>query len=262
MSNYKKELEFAKTTALKAGDIIIKNFLHSKATVKANISPVTETDLAVSRMVIDEVKKTFPQHQVMDEELQNDKQESNDFLWVCDPIDGTVPFANHIPTSMFSLALCKNGDPVVAVIFDPYMKRLLYSVKGEPSFANDQITSVRKSRLQVGDTVYALPYWFKDFDSAKFFSIFRQKKMLVSYVESIVYLAMLVATGAIPAFVSSAANPWDRAAAKLIVEAAGGKMTDEKGSELTVFGKHELLIASNAIVHEEILEIVKSCRKT
>ena len=94
---------------------------------------MTETDLAISKLIISEVKKNFPAHVVFDEELQHVGHDS-EFIWVCDPVDGTIPFAHHIPTSMFSLALCHNGEPVVAVTYDPFMKRLLYTKSDSPSF--------------------------------------------------------------------------------------------------------------------------------
>jgi fructose-1,6-bisphosphatase/inositol monophosphatase family enzyme len=69
MKNYQKELDFAKDLALKAGKIITKNFLHSKIAIKSNNTIVTETDLTVSKLVIEQVKKNFPSHEVFDEEF-------------------------------------------------------------------------------------------------------------------------------------------------------------------------------------------------
>lgn len=255
---YQEELEFAKTLALRAGERIVSGFSKSTVTVKSNLTPVTETDIAVSKMVIEAVKRRFPGHAVVDEELQHDYG-SDPFVWVCDPIDGTVPFSYHIPTSVFSLALCHNGEPVVSVIYDPYMKRLLWTAVGEPSFANDANIRVRTGGLIAGDFIYGIPYWNMNFDTNKYIRTMFAKDIRVSYVESIVYQSMLVALGLTPALVTIAASPWDRAAAIQIIENAGGTCTDEHGRRLTAFGDPKLFIATNGTIHDEIMSVVSSC---
>ena len=258
MNDYKLELDFARNLALKAGEIITKNFLHSTITIKSNLTPVTETDLAVSKLVIEEVKKNFPNHQVFDEEFQHDNQDA-EFIWVCDPIDGTIAFSHHIPTSMFSLALCHNGEPVTAVIYDPFMKRLLYTKKDAPSYMNEKTISVKSGKFVPGEFIYGIPYWNKKFNTNKYFDLVFKKKIFVTYVESIVYQSMLIALGISKALIIIAASPWDRAAAKMIIENAGGICTDENDKRLTVFGNPEYFISTNKEVHDEIMEIVQKC---
>ncbi len=261
MNDYQKELEFAKGLALKAGKIIVKNFRHSTITTKSNLTPVTETDVAVSRLVIKEIKKNFPNHQVLDEEVQNNYVNS-EYIWACDPVDGTVPFSHHVPTSMFSLALCFNQEPVVAVTYDPFIKRMFYTRKGNFSYMNGKRINVNKNNFKDGDYIYGFPKRKKNFDINKFFDLVQTKKINISLIESIVYESMLVAQGIIKATVTSAAHPWDRAAAILIIENAGGRCTDEKGNRMPAFGSPQYFITSNGTVHKEILEILqKSIKK-
>lgn len=255
MEDYSKELAFAKDLALKAGEIILRNFRHSTITVKDNLTPVTETDIAISQMVINSVRESFPTHRVLDEEIQNVKTDS-DFLWVCDPIDGTIPFSHHIPAAMFSIALCKKGEPVVAVIYDPFMKRLLHTALGLDSYMNDKVIGVRKEKLVAGDYIFGKPYWKDGIDAGKFISLLKEKKLRDYMVGSLVYEGMMVATGVVKAMITIGANAWDRAAIKMIIENAGGKCTDETGERLTVFGNPKYFIATNGIVHEEILGII------
>jgi len=256
-STYQKELVFAKKLALEAGKIITRNFLHSKITTKSNLTPVTEIDIAVSKMVIKAVAQHFPNHKVLDEELQHEAKDA-EYVWVCDPIDGTIPFSHHTPTSMFSLALCRNGEPVVAVIYDPFMKRLLYTQEDDLTYMNGKKIQVKKGPFEKGDFVYGISYWNRRFDSNKYIDILFKKNLRVTYIESIVYQLMLIATGVSRGLVIIAANPWDRAAGKMIVENAGGKCTDETGKRLPVFGNPKYLIASNGDVHSELLEILKA----
>lgn len=258
MGDFDIELEFAKQLALKAGEIIAKNFLHSTITTKLNLTPVTETDLAVSKLVISEVKKNFPSHEVFDEEFQHEKHDA-EYLWVCDPVDGTIPFSHHIPTSMFSLALCKNNEPVVAVTYDPFIKRSLYTKTNLPSYMNEKEIRVKPGKFIPGEFIYGIPYWNLEFDTNKYFSLVFEKKLRVSYIDSIVYQSMLVASGITKALVIIAASPWDRAAAKMIIENAGGICTDENNKRLTVFGNPQYFIATNKEVHDEIMEIVQKC---
>lgn len=258
MSDYQVALKFAKQLALKAGEMITKNFLHSTITTKSNLTPVTETDLAVSKLVIEEVKKNFPNHEVFDEEFQHEKHDT-EFIWVCDPIDGTVPFSHHIPTSMFSLALCRDGEPMVAVIYDPFMKRLLYTKMGDRSYMNGKEIYVKLGNFITGEYIFGIPYWNKNFDTNKYLNLIFKKKIWVTYVESIVYESMMIASGISKVLVTVAANPWDRAAAKMIIENAGGICTDENGKRLPVFGNPQYFIATNKEVHAEVMEIVKKC---
>ncbi len=255
---YEQELAFAQSIARRAGELIVQGFSTAVATVKPNLTPVTETDIAISRLVIAKVKEQFPDHAVLDEELQHDHGQ-DPYVWVCDPIDGTVPFSYHIPTSVFSLALCHNGEPVVSVMYDPYMKRLLWTSKGQPSFMNDAKIHVSSNTLRKGDFIYGIPFWNSRFDTNAYIRAMFTKGIRVSYVESIVYQSMLVALGLTPALVIIAASPWDRAAAIQIIENAGGKCTDEHGNRLSVFGNPQLFIATNGIVHDEVMEVVRSC---
>ncbi|OGK64367.1 hypothetical protein A2313_01310 [Candidatus Roizmanbacteria bacterium RIFOXYB2_FULL_41_10] len=262
MTDYSRELQFAKDLAYEAGKVMVKYLPASIKTVKQNSSPVTEADLIISKLVIASVKKHFPDHAIIDEEIENTISKK-EFVWVCDPIDGTIPFAAGVPTSMFSLGLCRNQKPVVAVCYDPYLKKLYFSSQNTGSFVNNRPIKTNENGFEKGEFVLAIPYWFdqflktKKFDTNLFFEKLHQKQIVLSLVESCVYSSMMVASGKVLAAVLPSANPWDRAAAKLIVENAGGVNLDEKGSVLTVFGKHGLWIVSNRKVAKNMQQIVK-----
>src|SRR3989338_11294921 len=100
MDKYSNELAFAKDLAKKAGAIFRKNFSSSTRTIKSNNTPVTETDIAVSKLVHLEIGKQFPHHAIMDEEQSHDYEHDGGYVWVCDPVDGTIPFSHRIPTSV------------------------------------------------------------------------------------------------------------------------------------------------------------------
>ena len=160
---------------------------------------------------------------------------------------------------MFSLALCHNEEPVVAVTYDPFMKRLLYTKKDSLSYMNKKEINVKSGKFILGEFIYGIPYWNPKFNANKYFDLLFEKKLKVSYVESIVYQSMLVSSGISKALVITAASLWDRAAAKMIIENAGGICTDENNKRLTVFGSPQYFIATNKEVHNEIMEIVQKC---
>ena len=129
---YKK---FAISLAMRAGKMMRRNFvLGGKRTWKKDHSPLTKTDLVINQMVIDAVHKHFPGYGVLAEEGSSLVQGS-EYVWVCDPIDGTVPFSHGFPTFVFSLALVKNGQPIFGLLYDPMMNRMYVAEKGKPSKA-------------------------------------------------------------------------------------------------------------------------------
>src|SRR5689334_10230705 len=137
MSDLKTRLEFAKKIAHEAGDIMLAHFQIGIAKEdKEDGSPVTIADKAINHMVIEAIAKAYPNDAVLGEE-ESLHNEAGEYLWVCDPIDGTIPFSLGIPVNVFTLALLKDGQPLVSVVYDPYLKRLFSAIKGEGAFCND-----------------------------------------------------------------------------------------------------------------------------
>jgi len=124
---YTTYLEFAKEIAKEAGKIMLNYFNENNgATYKGDKTIVTLADTEINSYLIKRVKETFPTHCVDGEEEQFGK---SDFVWVCDPIDGTAMYARHIPVAVFSLALVINGNPVVDVVYDPFTQNLYSAIR-------------------------------------------------------------------------------------------------------------------------------------
>src|SRR5689334_11581485 len=119
MSELEEYLEFAKSVAEDAGKVMLKYF---KAGVsqryKADKTIVTVADEEINQLVIDRIGQKYPEHSVLGEEASNDK--THQYAWICDPIDGTNPYARGLPVSTFSLALTKDGRSIIGVILDPF----------------------------------------------------------------------------------------------------------------------------------------------
>jgi len=250
-------LSFAKSLAGKAGGIMLEHFkVGVDIEIKSDRSPVTVADKAISELVINEVKQTYPDHGVLGEEASYNSK-NREYLWVCDPIDGTKPYSKGIPTNVFSLALVKSGQPIIAVVNDPYMKRLFTAVKSQGAFCNDQpihVNSVSKlSDLVIGTSGTGHS---ERMDSYALHEEIVPQLYRHMELGSSVYEAMMVALGQFGAAVFPGVLAHDAAAASLIVSESGGKATDLAGKQQRYDRPINGAILSNGIVHEKLVKII------
>lgn len=257
MDSYK---DFALGCARKAGKIMRDNFsLGMKKEWKLDNTPLTITDTKINHFVITSIKEMFPTHAVLGEE-ESALDTNSEYIWVCDPVDGTIPFSHGIPVSTFSLALTYKGESILGVIYDPYMERLLIAEKGKGAFLNDKKISVSTSN-KLNHTVVAMEYWNTDIADCNYAEV-RQQLMekgakIISFL-SYVYSGMLVAAGEFSAATFAGKTPWDAAAVKIIVEEAGGTCTDIFGNDQKYNKTINGLVASNGLLHEQIISIFKA----
>jgi len=257
--NYSKELAFAKNLAREAGKVMLKYFYEDiEVEMKENDTPLTIADTTINQMVIDAIKKNYPTHGMIGEE-GNGGAENAEYVWICDPIDGTIPYTIKFPTSMFSLALYKNKKPVLGVLYDPYTDKMYWALDGGPAQCNDKIISVKKGTLQKGDVVGIINLSGSsryDTNLYNFTKVINDRQIRTEEIHCIVYFVASIATGYIKCAITPGAHPWDRAAAIIIIRAAGGRVTDEKGVEADTFTDCKNLVFSNGDTHEEILELL------
>ncbi|MEK9196221.1 MAG: inositol monophosphatase [Patescibacteria group bacterium] len=251
-------LNFAKDLALKSGAIIKQNFKAGMVKDwKSDNTPVTETDLAINKMVIEEITKEYPDHGVWGEE--ESKESDSKYVWVVDPIDGTVPFSHGLPISTFSLALTEDGESIVGVVYDPYQDRLFYASKGGGTFMNDDPISVSgKDTLE--NALIDLEGGLKEkvLEMQDVESELVDIGAHVTSIWSVILPSALVASGEYTATIFNNPKPEDGAAISLIVTEAGGKVTDLDGQEQKYNQPTKGFVASNGLVHQEILDIIKA----
>jgi len=258
--DYKKELEFATEMAKLAGGIMKKYYRNNQQVeIKSDLSPVTIADKEINHLLIEHVQRQFSNHGVLGEEESWENDRNN--LWVCDPIDGTVPYILHVPTSVFSLALVIDGVPVVAVVYNPWVDELYTAVKGEGAYRNEELIHVSERKWGAGVRISA-PLTIEGglIPPEEVKALFKQK-IYVSSVFGLVHGCMTVADGAIEARIFSYHTPHDIAAAKLIVEEAGGKVTDLQGDDQRYDRRINGAIVTNGLVHDELLKLVKTSKK-
>jgi len=251
-------LDFAKKLAYKAGDLMLKYFkVGVESRVKGDKTLVTLADEEINQMVIDEVAKKYPQHSVLGEEASDYKQ--SEYAWACDPIDGTLPFVKGLPVSVFSLALVKDGEPKVGVVYDPFTKRLYSGVEGRGAFLNDLHIRVSNKKLgrQATIDIECLPGTKYDFIVPSHRLSLKTGVYLLQ-LGSGINACCLVACGQYEAclFDGTEGKNVDIAAVKVIVEEAGGKVTDLFGSEQRYDRDIRGAIISNGLVHKDLVGLV------
>jgi len=258
MTNKKENFEeFAKNFAKKAGKIMLKNFqLGMKKEWKKDNSPVTETDLKINSLLIEEVKRNFPGQSVLAEE-ESFMLEKSDYIWVCDPVDGTFPFSHGIPVATFSLALVKNGEPIIGVVLDPFEGRLFFASKGKGSFLNGKKIHV-SNKKSFSNIIGECEVWINSkYNVNDLFLEFIKMDAKITKFISFVYPTALVAAGEYDFSVFPHSTCHDVAAVKIIVEEAGGKTTDIFGNEQRYDREINGFIASNGVLHDKLVELSK-----
>lgn len=256
--DHSQELSFAKNLAHEAGKVMLKYFYEDiEVEMKDNVTPLTIADTTINQMVIDAIKKNYPTHGMIGEE-GNGGAENAEYIWICDPIDGTIPYTIKFPTSMFSLALYKNKKPILGVLYDPYTDKMYTALEGGPAYCNDKIINVKNGKLQKGDVVGIINMFGKNrvIDYSDIVQKFNKDEIRTEEIHCLVYFAAAVADGRMKCAFTPGAHAWDRAASLIIARAAGGRVTDEKGDHADTFIDSQKLVFSNGDIHEEILRMI------
>ncbi|MBE6144102.1 MAG: inositol monophosphatase [Firmicutes bacterium] len=254
-------LEFAKDIAYKAGEIMIKYFKgDNEASYKFDQTIVTKADTEINKYLIKRVKEAFPTHSVDGEEEQFGK---SDYVWVCDPVDGTAMYARHIPVAVFSLALVVDGSSTIGVVYDPFTNSMYSAIKGQGAYKNGEKIRVNDIALDDMKSVSNFDMWpeaeYNLYDSIKELG----KKTYFIGIGSVIRACMCVANGDfnLAIFPGTKHKNCDIAAAKVIVEEAGGKVTDLFGNEQRYDTDINGAIISNGHVHDEVVAVLKTSLK-
>lgn len=258
MNDPKHLLDFAVSVARDAGEIMCKYFALTDKHIetKQDSSPVTIADKEINQLLIDRVRQTFPDHGVLGEEQSYNADRKE--LWVCDPIDGTVGFILGVPTAMLSLAYVVDGRPVVAVMYEPLLNKLFTATKGEGAWLNGQLLQVSNTdtlhKAHVGITASVHQMFVRE----KFCKALLAEETYLHTIPGNVFKGGLVAQGRLDGFIFPGRSAHDIAAEKLIIEEAGGMVTDLDGNEQRYDGEIRGAILSNGRIHTDLIAHVQS----
>ena len=247
--------------AVKAGAAELSRFFNKSFVVsnKEGINNlVTEADHASEKAIIDVIKKEFPGHYILSEEAGEIIQDSS-YKWIIDPIDGTVNFAHSIPLCCVSIAVEYNGEIVLASVYNPIMNELFFAEKGKGSTLNDkQIRVSKKQNVVNACLVTGFPYTYLDVPNGplQVFEKLIRKGIPVRRLGSAATDLCWVAAGRFDGFYEHKLQAWDSAGGYLIVEEAGGKVTDFKGNKFSPYQPH--ILATNGEIHDEMLAVINN----
>jgi myo-inositol-1(or 4)-monophosphatase len=247
--------------AVKAGAAELSRFFNKSFVVsnKEGINNlVTEADHASEKAILDIIKKEFPDHYILSEEAGEIIQDSN-YKWIIDPIDGTVNFAHSIPLCCVSIAVEHNGEIVMGSVYNPIMNELFFAEKGKGSTLNDKRISVSKKQNVINAClVTGFPYTYLDLPNGplQIFEKLIRKGIPVRRLGSAATDLCWVAAGRFDGFYEHKLEAWDSAAGYLIVEEAGGKVTDFKGNKFSPYQPQ--ILATNGTMHDELLAVINN----
>jgi len=245
--------------AANAAAAIIKEYSTKNFTIssKEGINNlVTEVDHKSEEVIFEIIKKHFPDHDILSEESGALIQDSK-YKWIIDPIDGTVNYANRIPLCCVSIGIEISGKIQMGAVFNPFLNEFFFAEKDKGATLNGEKISVsHKTEVMTSCLVTGFPYNYLDQPNGplEVFSKLIKKGIPVRRLGSAAIDLCWVAAGRFDGFYEHELHAWDSAAGFLIVEEAGGKVTNLKGEIYSPF-QHGI-IATNGKIHDELQKII------
>ncbi len=247
--------------AAKAGAAEIVRYFNSdfKISTKEGVNNlVTEADHASEKAIIQVIKSAYPDHFILSEETGAIPQQSP-YKWIIDPIDGTVNFAHGIPLNCVSIAVEKDGEIILGVVYNPHFNELFFAEKGKGATLNGKPIRVSKQHETIhACLVTGFPYTYINQPNGplEIFQRFIRKGVPVRRLGSAAIDLCWVAAGRFDGFYEHKLEAWDSAAGFLMVTEAGGRVTNHQGEPFSVY-KHPIL-ATNGLIHDEMVEVINN----
>ncbi len=217
---------------------------------------VTEIDHKSEEVIFSVIKESFPDHHILSEESGDIFQDSS-YKWIIDPIDGTVNYANGIPICCVSIGIEKEGKMILGAVYNPFINELFFAERGAGATLNEKKIQVSSQPdLIKSCMVTGFPYTYLDMANGplQVFEKFIRKGIPVRRLGSAAIDLCWVAAGRFDGFYEHKLSAWDSAAGFIIVEEAGGKVTDLKGDYYNPYQPG--IIATNGKIHDELLRVV------
>lgn len=217
---------------------------------------VTEVDKLCEQAIFTIIRSRYPDHHILSEESGDLRQDSA-YKWIVDPIDGTVNYAHGVPLCCVSVALEKDGQMLMGAVYNPFLEEFFFAERGQGATLNGRKISVSVNpRLETAFLVTGFPYQWEELprDPMQVFGSFVKAGLPLRRMGSAAIDLCWVACGRFDGFWEHNLNAWDAAAGYLIVEEAGGRVTDLAGNAYSPYQKR--LLATNGRIHAELLEAI------
>lgn len=243
-----------------AAVLLLENMDDKKVSVKSGTANfVTEIDLKVQELIVKRLKQILPQSNIIAEETSTNEFCIGKYTWILDPVDGTTNLMYGFKYSAISLGLVADGIPYAGIVYNPYLKELFTAQKGKGAFVNEQPMTVTENK-QLADSL--ITFGTSPYDRGKADETFRTAKNVflkcrdLRRTGSAALDICNVAAGRMDGFFEMELQPWDYAAGSVILEEAGGIITDWQGCKLS-YNKKTAAIATNGYIQEELTQAIK-----
>lgn len=246
----------AEKAADRAGAVLLEHFGAVKMEFKGEIDIVTEADRKAEEAILELVREAYPDHGIVAEE-SGETRSDHAVRWIVDPLDGTTNYAHGLPIFAVSIAVEVNGVIEAGVVYNPAYGEKYVARRGQGAALNGKPLRVSETPvLNRSLLVTGFPYNVRETDENNLdhFSHFATRVQGVRRLGSAAVDLAYVARGSLDGYWETSLNPWDIAAGWLLVEEAGGRVTDLRGRELT-FAAQQIL-ATNGRIHEEMLQVL------
>jgi len=233
----------------------------SKIHNKGEIELLTESDLASEKLIIDRIRTFYPRHTILAEESgetmsANSADQKSEWKWIIDPLDGTTNYAHGYPCFCVSMALERNGKLELGVIYDPMRDEMFTAERDQGAALNgkrirvSQIDNLNRALLCTG-----FPYDVRERNEfARHFANFIMNAQAVRRDGAAALDLAYVACGRFDGFWEEGLKAWDVAAGVLMIEEAGGRVSNYDGSPFSIY--HPPILASNQLVHEQMMRVL------
>lgn len=250
--------ETACTAARTSGAILRNHFgKKKKISFKGRINPVTEVDMESEKTIMEIIKSRYPEHDIITEETHIDLTGSP-YRWIIDPLDGTVNYAHDFPFVAVSIALEIDKIIKIGVVYNPIQENFFYARRGHGAYLNDSpikvsdIDNMEKSLLATG-----FPYDIKEnpYNNIPHFTHIAKIAQAIRRPGSAALDMCYTAAGNFDGYWEIVISPWDIAAGVLLVEEAGGKVTNLRGGPLSIYDNQ--VLATNGKIHDRLVAEIK-----
>lgn len=250
-----KAYGFMKQLAFDAGAMIAEFFQTTTAVTwkDANNTPLTEADDTINAMVMRRIQSQFPDHGIIGEEGSNNKD--HEYVWICDPLDGTLYFSHQIPFSTFMLALLHKGKPIMGVIYNPFSDDIVSS-DGVHTYHNGTVLpKVTKEKTTKWLNIEYL--YHSGFDIRALREALYKKDFVCTTVLSNGALCRSMIYGSLGAQISTTDGQWDIAPTEAIMTTIGGITTDFNGNPIDYSRPLAGSITALPGIHKELVALTK-----
>jgi myo-inositol-1(or 4)-monophosphatase len=250
-------LDFCIDLARAAGDVL-KHYMdrdkHVELKGRANL--VTIADKESEALIISCIRERYPEHQILAEE-SGSSGEAGEAKWIIDPLDGTTNFAHQYPFFCVSVGFEFRGEVLCGAVYDPCRVEMFSAARGLGAFVNGRPLRVSDvEKLGSALLLTGFPYGVREKirKAMAQFEAFIIESQAVRRGGSAALDLCYTALGRCDGFWEMDLQPWDTAAGLIILEEAGGRVTDFGGNHFSVYGKE--IVASNGRIHQEIVDVL------